>query len=129
MACVTVLLMISVQCGKFCVSYDTVLRFFNRMNPRGFHFQFQGRRGIPAVLPLILMAFIAIGIVALVVFVGLAVAMVGLSVYACALLYNAVRRKLSGSYRPSGLEYQVRPQNTSPGVRVIEVEAVRVDRE
>jgi len=97
------------------------------MNPKGFHFQFQGRRGLPAVLPLMLMAILAIGIIALFIFVGLAVAVVGLSLYACAALYLAVRRKLTGHHRPSDLKYQVHPENRAPEVRVIEVEAVRIE--
>lgn len=100
------------------------------MNPRGFHFQLQGVRGFRAVLTLILMAAVALGIIALFVFVGLAVAVVGLGVSACAALYFTVRRKLTGStYRSSPLHDQAHRENPSPEVKVIEVDAVRVDRD
>ncbi|MBB5036383.1 hypothetical protein [Prosthecobacter dejongeii] len=100
------------------------------MNPKGIHFQFQGKRGLPAVLPLIFMAIVAIGLIALFVFVGLAIAAVGLGVSACAALYYAVRRKLtSTSYRSSPLNDQAHRENPPHDVKVIEVEAVRVERE
>lgn len=105
------------------------------MNPRGIHFQLQGRRGLPAVLPLIVMAILAIGVIALFVFVGLTVAVIGLSVYACAALYYAVRRKLTGIDRSPPLSNQAEPSyrhpapNQNPDIKVIDVEAVRVDRE
>ncbi len=99
------------------------------MNPKGLNFQLQGVRGFRAVLTLILLAAAAVGIIALFVFVGLAVAVVGLSVSACAALYFAVRRKLTGTYRPSGLRDQAHPQNHAENVKVIEVDAVRVERE
>ena len=99
------------------------------MNPRSIHIQFQGRRGLPAVLPLILMAVLAIGLIALVIFVGLTFAVVGVGVYACAALYYAVRRKLGGTHRPSGLNDQVQPTESPVGAKVIEIDAVRVDRD
>lgn len=100
------------------------------MNPRGIHFQIQGRRGFPAVLPLIFMAIIAIGVLALFVFVGLTVAVIGLGLFACAALYNAVRRKLVGTtHRSSSLDDQVQREEARPDIKVIDVEAVRVDRE
>lgn len=100
------------------------------MNPRAYRFQLNGVRGLPAVLPLLFMAVLAIGVIALLVFVGLAVAVVGLSVSACAALYYAIRRKLTGHSRPSPLRDQVHRENPShQNVKVIEVEAVRVDRD
>lgn len=103
---------------------------YNRMNPRGFHFQLQGVRGFRAVLTLIFMAAVALGIIALFVFVGLAVAVVGLGLSACAALYFAVRRKLTGTtYRSSPLQDQAHRENPPADVKVIEVESVRVERE
>ena len=100
------------------------------MNPRGIHFQFQGRRGLPAVLPLIFMAIVAIGLIALFVFVGLAIVVVGLSVSACAALYLAVRRKLTGAtHRSSPINDQVHRENPPHEMKVIEVEAVRVEQD
>lgn len=100
------------------------------MNPRGFQIHFQGKRGLPAVLPLIAMAILAIGLIALFVFVGLTVGVVGLGLYACATLYYSVRRKLVGNHRPSGLHDQEQPSNSTPaGGKVIEIEAVQLDRD
>lgn len=98
------------------------------MNPRGFHFQLQGRRGLPGLLPMIFMAVLAIGVIAFLVFVGLAIAAVGLGLSACAALYYAVRRKLTGgNHRASPLNNQAHRENTPEDVKVIEVEATRVD--
>ena len=100
------------------------------MNRRGFHFQLQGVRGFRAVLTVVLMGAVALGVLALFVFVGLAVAVVGLSLTACAALYFAVRRKLTGStHRSSPLQDQAHRENPPAEVKVIEVDAVKVERD
>lgn len=107
------------------------------MLPKGFHVQFQGRRGLPAVLPMIVMAIIASGLIALFIFVGLAVAVVGLGVFGIASLYYGVRRKLLGTQnRPSVRQDQGQDADSASATsplrqegRVIEVEAITLDRE
>jgi membrane protein implicated in regulation of membrane protease activity len=98
------------------------------MIPKGIHFQIQGRRGLPGVLPMIFMAVIAAGVIAFLVFFGLAIAVIGLGVSACAALYYGIRRKLTGTtHRSSPLNDQVHRETPRPDVKVIEVESVRVD--
>lgn len=100
------------------------------MQPRGFQFHIQDRRGRPAVLPMIVMAVAAIGLIALFVFVGLAIAIAGLVVSACAALWFSIRRRLAGpTHRSSPLQDQAEPEQADPAIKVIEVESVRVDRE
>ncbi len=93
------------------------------MNPKTFHFQPRGLRGIPAVLALGVLAALVIGVVALVLFVGMAVATAGVVLSACAALYYAVRRKLAGSRQPD-LHFHAPPVDPSSEVREIEVEVL-----
>lgn len=89
------------------------------------------------MLPMIVMAIIASGLIALFIFVGLAVAVIGLGVFGVASLYYGVRRKLLGNQsRPSVRNDQEQHADsvsaTSPlrqEGRVIEVEAITLDRE
>lgn len=98
------------------------------MIPKGIHFQIQGKRGLPGVLPMIFMAILAAGVIALFVFFSLAIVAIGLGVSACAALYYGIRRRLTGTtHRSSPLNDQVHRETPQPDVKVIEVESVRVD--
>lgn len=90
------------------------------MKPRTFEI-----RGLPAVLMVGVLAVVAIGIIALLLMVGAAVAVVGLVLSAGAALYYAVRRKLAPSTNVA--EWRVEnsvPTHTSNEVREIEVEVL-----
>lgn len=82
-------------------------------------------RGLPAVLMVGLFAVVAVGIIALLLMVGAAVAVAGLALSAGAALYYAVRRKLA----PAGPkhEWQVEdatPTQVSHEIREIEFEVL-----
>ena len=98
------------------------------MNPKIFHFQLSGWRGIPAVLAVGVIAALVIGVVALVLFVGMAVVVAGIALSACAALYYAVRRKLAGGSLKPDLRFDAPPVHRSSEVREIEVE-VLTDKE
>jgi hypothetical protein len=64
------------------------------MKTRAFEFRMIGVRGLPRVLLLGLFTALAIGIIALVVVVGMAVAVTGLVISGVAVIWYAVRRAL-----------------------------------
>lgn len=82
-------------------------------------------RGLPAVLMLGLFAVVAVGIIALLLMVGAAVAVAGLALSAGAALYYAVRRKLAatGPQREWHME-DTTPTQVSHEVREIEFEVL-----
>ncbi|WP_395737945.1 hypothetical protein [Prosthecobacter sp.] len=83
-------------------------------------------RGLPAMLMLGVIAVVGVGLVALVLMVGAAVAVAGLAVSAVAALYYTLRRKLfSGTRQAAWLEPE-KPVKTSSSlvVRDIEVEVL-----
>lgn len=90
------------------------------MRPRTFEI-----RGWPAVLMLGVFTVVAVGVIALVLMVGAALAAAGLAISAVAALYYAVRRKLTQSTKPTDwmVENPVSEQ-TSLEVREIEVEVL-----
>jgi membrane associated rhomboid family serine protease len=82
-------------------------------------------RGLPALLMLGVFVVIAIGIVALVLMVGAAVAVAGLALSAGAALFYALRRKLSPGTKPEVWLKAEQPSSTSSlEVREIEVEVL-----
>jgi hypothetical protein len=86
-------------------------------------------RGLPALLMLGVFAVVAVGIVALLLMVGAAVAVAGLVLSAGAALYYAVRRKLAASTQT----HEWRVENSQPvqaghEVREIEVEVLSGDK-
>lgn len=94
------------------------------MKPRTFEI-----RGLPAALMLGILAVVVVGVLALLLMVGAAVAVVGLTLSAGAALYYAVRRKLSptGPMQTWKVE-DAAPAQTSNEVREIEVEVLPGDR-
>lgn len=89
------------------------------MKPRTFEI-----RGLPAVLMLGVLAVAVIGILALLLMVGAAVAVAGLAVSAGAALYYAVRRKLTQSLDSSNWKVESQSTTSSSEVREIEVEVL-----
>ncbi|MBL9178212.1 MAG: hypothetical protein JNM65_09120 [Verrucomicrobiaceae bacterium] len=91
------------------------------MRPRTFEI-----RGLPAVLMLGVLAVVAVGIVALLLMMGAAVAVAGLGISAVAGLYYAVRRKLTQGTTSSDwkADHQPAESSTSLEVREIEVEVL-----
>jgi membrane associated rhomboid family serine protease len=90
------------------------------MRPRTFEI-----RGWPAVLMLGVFAVMAVGIIALLVMVGAAVAVAGLAISAVAALYYAVRRKLTQSTKRADWSVEnPASEQTSLVVREIEVEVL-----
>lgn len=91
------------------------------MRPRTFEI-----RGWPAVLMLGIFVVVAVGIIALLLMVGAAVAVVGLGVSAVAGLYYAVRRKLAQGTTSADwrVDHQPAEASTSLEVREIEVEVL-----
>lgn len=91
------------------------------MRPRTFEI-----RGWPAVLMLGIVVVVAVGIIALLLMVGAAVAVVGLGVSAVAGLYYAGRRKLAQSTPPTDwrVDHPPAQSSTSLEVREIEVEVL-----
>lgn len=90
------------------------------MRPRSFEI-----RGLPAMLMLGVFAIVAVGLVALVLMVGAAVAVAGLAISAVAALYYTLRRKLSpGTRRHVWLEPERPVTTASLEVRDIEVEVL-----
>lgn len=78
-------------------------------------------RGLPAMLLLGVIAVVAVGLVALVLMVGAAVAVGGLAISAVAALYYTLRRKLSGPTRDIWLE-PTPPTTTTASLEVRDIE-------
>lgn len=92
------------------------------MKPKTFEFRLNG---LPGMLMLGVFAVIAIGVIALVLMVGAAVAVAGLAISAGAALYYALRRKLSHGAKPNTWLESKQPSATaSLEVREIEVEVL-----
>ena len=90
------------------------------MKPRTFEL-----RGLPALLMLGVLVIVAIGLIALVLMVGAAVAVAGLALSAGAALFYALRRKLSPGTKPDVWHEVEQPSATaSLEVREIEVEVL-----
>ncbi|WP_397379547.1 hypothetical protein [Prosthecobacter sp.] len=90
------------------------------MRPRTFEI-----RGLPAMLLLGVVAVVGVGLIALVLMVGAAVAVAGLAISAVAALYYTIRRKLSsGTKRDIWLEPAPPATTASLEVRDIEVEVL-----
>lgn len=82
-------------------------------------------RGLPAVLMLGLFAIVAVGIIALLLMVGAAVAVAGLALSAGAALYYAVRRKLAPvGPKPEWHVENAPPTQVSQEIREIEFEVL-----
>lgn len=82
-------------------------------------------RGLPALLMLGVLVIVAIGLIALVLMVGAAVAVAGLALSAGAALFYALRRKLSpGTKTEVWLESKQPSATASLEVREIEVEVL-----
>ena len=82
-------------------------------------------RGLPAVLLLGVVVVVAVGLLALLLMVGAAVAVAGLAVSAVAALYYTLRRKLSsGAKQNIWLEPEKPATTASLEVRDIEVEVL-----
>ena len=92
------------------------------MKPKSFEFRLNG---LPGMLLLGVIAVIAIGVIALVLMVGAAVAVAGLALSAGAALYYALRRKLSQSTKTHDWIAAEQPSATAAlEVREIEVEVL-----
>jgi len=90
------------------------------MRPRTFEI-----RGWTAALMLGVFAVVAVGIIALLLMVGAAVAVVGLGISAVAGLYYAVRRKLRPAAETRDWQVEEQPAtSTSLEVREIEIEVL-----
>ena len=95
------------------------------MKTRAFEFRMIGVRGLPRVLLLGLLTALAIGIIALVVVVGMAVAVTGLVISGVAVIWYAVRRALlRGAATPTPVtrwqsEIQADP---AQGIDILEAE-------
>lgn len=87
------------------------------MRPRTFEI-----RGWPAFLMLGVLAVVVVGIIALLLMVGAAVAVVGLVLSAGAALYYAVRRKLTQSTASSDWRVENQPASSSSSLEVREIE-------
>ncbi len=82
-------------------------------------------RGLPAVLMVGLFGIVAVGIIALLLMVGAAVAVAGLALSAGAALYYAVRRKLARSGPKSAWPVEDAPvTQVSSEIREIEFEVL-----
>lgn len=87
-------------------------------------------RGLPAVLMLGVFAVVVVGLVALLVMVGAAVAVAGLAISAGAALFYAVRRKLTRGLKASDWRVEDQPAvSSSLEVREIEVEVLPQKRD
>ena len=95
------------------------------MKAKAFEFQLNGARGLPRVLLLALITAVILGAVALVVMVGMAVAVVGLAVSGLALVWYAVRRALlpglSSPRSSSHAEGEIR-STEAPMIEAIDIE-------
>jgi len=97
--------------------------YFGNVKPKAFEFQLRGVRGFPAFLLVVLGGIALLGLLALLLFVGVAVAVGGLVLSAGAALIYTLRRRFAGivAARPE-------PPETGKGstveVREIEVEVL-----
>ena len=88
------------------------------MKPRTFEFRLSGARGIPALLVSGVIAVLLALVVALVLLIGLAVIAAGLAVSAGAVLWYAVRRRLTHGSSKAG--WQFHDQSTQSEVREVQ---------
>lgn len=95
------------------------------MKARAFEFHLNGVRGIPRVLLIVLISALILGVISLVVMIGMAVTVVGLTVSAVAMLWFAVKRALlpggAGFFSPVPGPQKAR-SSESPTMEAIDVE-------
>jgi hypothetical protein len=92
------------------------------MNPKSFHFQLQGLRGLPAVLVFILFGVLIVALIAVVLLLGTAVVIGGALASCGAAVYWGVRKFLTGRSPKVDL-----PQQPPSHVRIIDVETLSLD--
>lgn len=89
------------------------------MRARTFEYRLSG---LPGVLALVVLGVLVLGLVALLVMVGAAVAVAGLAISAGAALYYAVRRKLA-----AGVAQFDPPEDPAPTTSISEVREIEVE--